>query len=127
MQEGMHNAVEAPKRLERRFPFPVASGHEDNGPEFTIYAMAKMQGGRKGVAASRSRLCRKNGNAHVEQKNGSVVRELFGEFRLNRLDLEDDLRRLEVEWSDHCNFFRPTRMTVAKVKRPDGKGLVRKH
>ena len=52
MQEGMHNAVEAPKRLERRFPFPVASGHEDNGPEFTIYAMAKMQGGRKGVAAS---------------------------------------------------------------------------
>ena len=36
---GMYNTVEALKRLERRFPFPVASEHEDNGPEFINYAM----------------------------------------------------------------------------------------
>ena len=124
---GMHNTVEALKRLERRFPFPVTSEHEDNGPEFINYAMAEMQGKRQNIAVSRSRFYRKNDNAHVEQKNGSVVRELFGELRIDCLDLEDDLRRLESEWSDYCNFFRPTKMIVAKIKKPDGKGYVRKY
>ena len=89
--------------------------------------MAEMQGNRWNIAVSRSRFYRKNDNAHVEQKNGSVVRELFGELRLDSLDLEDDLRRLESEWSDYCNFFRPTKMIVAKIKKPDGKGYVRKY
>ncbi len=124
---GMHNTVEALKRLERRFPFPVTSEHEDNGPEFINYAMAEMQGKRRGIAVSRSRFYRKNDNAHVEQKNGSVVRELFGELRLDCLDLEDDLMRLEAEWSDYCNFFRPTKMIVSKTKKADGKGYVRKY
>ena len=75
---GMHNTVEALKRLERRFPFPVTAEHEDNGPEFINYAMAEMQGMRKEISVSRSRFYRKNDNAHVEQKNGSVVRERNG-------------------------------------------------
>ena len=124
---GMHNTVEALKRLERRFPFPVTSEHEDNGPEFINYAMAEMQGKRRNIAISRSRFYRKNDNAHVEQKNGSVVRELFGELRLDCLDLEADLMRLEAEWSDYCNFFRPTKMLVSKTKKPDGKGFVRRY
>lgn len=124
---GMHNTVEALKRLERRFPFPITSEHEDNGPEFINYAMAEMQGKRKDVSISRSRFYRKNDNAHVEQKNGSVVRELFGELRLDCQDLETDLIRLEAEWSDYCNFFRPTKMIVAKVKKPDGKGFIRRY
>lgn len=49
-----------------------------------------------------------------------------GVLRLDCLDLEDDLRRPEAEWSDYCNFFRTTKMIVAKVKKPDGKGHVRK-
>ena len=124
---GMHNTVAALRRLERRFPFPVTAEHEDNGPEFINYAMAEMQGKRKEISVSRSRFYRKNDNAHVEQKNGSVVRELFGELRLDCQDLEPDLMRLEAEWSDYCNFFRPTKMIVSKTKKADGKGYVRKY
>ena len=124
---GMHNTVSALKRLERRFPFPITAEHMDNGPEFINYAMAEMHGKRKEISISRSRFYRKNDNAHVEQKNGSVVRELFGELRLDCQDLEPDLMRLEAEWSDYCNFFRPTKMIVAKTKKPDGKGYVRKY
>lgn len=124
---GMHNTVSALKRLERRFPFPVTAEHEDNGPDFINYAMAEMQGRRKDMAISRSRFYRKNDNAHVEQKNGSVVRELFGELRLDCQDLEPDLMRLEAEWSDYCNFFRPTKMIIAKTRKPDGKGYIRKY
>jgi len=43
--------------------------------------MAEMQGRRQNIAVSRSRFYRKNDNAHVKQKNGSVARELFGELR----------------------------------------------
>jgi hypothetical protein len=124
---GMHSTVEALLRLERRFPFPVTSEHGDNGPEFINYAMAGMQGGRKHIALSRSRPYRKNDNAHVEQKNGSVVRELFGEMRLDCKDLEGDLVRLERDWSDYCNFFRRTKMIVSKGKKADGKGYARKY
>lgn len=120
---GMHNTVSAPKRLERRFPFPVTAEHEDNGPEFINHAMAEMQGRRKDISISGSRLYRKNDNAHVEQKNGSVVRELFGGLRLDRLDLEDDLLRLESEWSDYCNFFRPTKMIIAKTQKTGRQGV----
>ena len=88
------------------------------------YAMAEMQGKSKNITASRSRIYRKNYNAHGEQKNGSVVREFFGGLRLGCLNLEDDLRRLEAEWSDCYNFFSPTKMAVAKVEKPDGKGPV---
>ena len=35
--------------------------------------------------------------------------------------------RLKAEWSDYCNFFRPTKMIVSKTKKPDGKGFVRRY
>ena len=62
-------------------------------------------------------------NAHVEEKNRSIGRELFGERRIDRPDLEADLIRLCEEWSDFCNFFRPKKMLIDKVKREDGKGF----
>ncbi len=124
---GMHSTVEAPPRLERRFPFPVSAEHADNGPEFINYAMAEMQGGRAHVSLSRSRPYHKNDNAHVEQKNGSVVRELFGEMRLDCMELGEDLIRLERDWSDYCNFFRRTKMIVGRERRADGKGFARRH
>lgn len=124
---GMHSTVAALQRLERRFPFPVTAEHADNGPEFINYAMAEMQGRRRHVTLSRSRSYHKNDNAHAGQKNGAVVRELLGEMRLDCGELEDDLIRLERDWSDYCNFFRRTKMIVSKEKRADGKGFVRRH
>ena len=91
------------------------------------WTRAALQGRRRHISVSRSRFRHKNDNAHVEQKNGSVVRELFGEMRLDCRDLEDDLIRLGRDWSDYCNFFRRTKMIVAKSKRADGKGFVRKY
>ena len=72
---------------------------------------------------SRSRPYQKNDNAHVEQKNGSVVRTLLGEGRLDKRALEQELRRLCEDYSDYRNFCVPCKMLVAKVKRKDGKGF----
>ena len=48
-------------------------------------------------------------------------------MRLDCRDLEADLIRFEKDWSDYCKFFRPTQMIVAKTKRPDDKGFVRRY
>ena len=124
---GMHSTVAVLRRPGRRFPFPMTAEHADNGPEFINYAMAEMRGRRRHVTLSRSRSYHKNDNAHVEQKNGSVVRELLGEMRLDCGELEDDLIRPGRDWSDYCNFFRRTKMIVSKEKRADGKGFVRRY
>ena len=83
----IRNIVETLKRLERRFPFPITSGHEDSGPESINCAMTEMLGRRKGIPISRSRFHRKNDNAHVGQTNETVVRGRFREPRPNRPDL----------------------------------------
>ena len=72
---------------------------------------------------SRSRPYRKNDNAHVEQKNGSLVRTLLGESRLGKRELEAGLRDLCEDYSNYRNFCVPCKMLVAKVKRKEGKGF----
>lgn len=106
-----------------RIPFEVWSVHHDNGKEHVNNAIAEWRGERWKMPFSRSRPYRKNDNAHVEQKNGSVVRTLLGEGRLDRRDLEAEPARLCEEYSDFRNFCVPCKMLVAKVKRTDGKGF----
>ena len=124
---GMHNTVDAIDRMVRRTPFAISEIHGDNGPEFINWALAFYVNKRRKFHLSRSRKFHKNDNAHVEAKNGSVVRELFGEGRIDDSDLFTDLERLCHEWSDFCNFFRPSKMLVGREKRPHGKGFSLKH
>ena len=106
-----------------RIPFEAWSVHHDNGNEYVNNAIAEWRGERWKMPFSRSRPYRKNDNAHVEQKNGSVVRTLLGESRLDRRELDQELRRLCEDYSDYRNFCVPCKMLVAKTKREDGKGF----
>ena len=124
---GSHNTIGAIDRMVKRTPFPVNEIHGDNGPEFINWALAFYVNKRRKFRLSRSRKFHKNDNAHVETKNGSVVRELFGEGRIDDPDLFDDLERLCQEWSDFCNFFRPSKMLVSREKRANSKGFSLKH
>ena len=113
-------------RCMERFPFAVLALHADNGGEALnhhVMAFLGLKPKRPFVWRSRPRKC--NDNAHVEEKNRSVGRQLFGEMRLDCPDLEADLAELCSMWSDFHNFFRPCKMLVSKVKRADGKGFRR--
>ena len=121
---GQHATLDALKRIETNFPFLITSLHSDNGGEIINHHLVAYLGGKRSPPyLSRSRPRRSNDNAHVEQKNRSVGRELFGERRLDNPDLLTDLIRICAEWSDFCNFFRPCKMLIAKEKRRDGKGF----
>ena len=117
--------LEAMRRIAAHIPFEIWSVHSDNGGETLnhhfernfpdIFPSAKR---------SRSRPYHSNDNAHVEEKNRHVGRELFGERRIDCRELEGDLIRLCDIWSDYRNFFCPCKMLVSKVKKEDGKGFV---
>ena len=120
---GQHATLEALKRNMRRFPFRFTSMHSDNGGEIlNHHVMAFLGRENSAPFVWRSRPRKSNDNAHVEEKNGSAGRQLFGEIRLDCPWLEKDLIELCEMWSDFCNFFRPCKMLVAKAKRTDGKG-----
>lgn len=106
-----------------RLPFEAWSVHHDNGKEYVSHAIAEWRGERWKMPFSRSRPYQKNDNAHVEQKNGSVVRTLLGESRLDKRELEQELRRLCEDYSDFRNFCVPCKMLVSKDKRKDAKGF----
>lgn len=120
---GMYATRDALDAALRRIPFEAWSVHHDNGKEYVSHAIAEWRGVRWKMPFSRSRPYQKNDNAHVEQKNGSVVRTLLGESRLDRRELEPELRRLCEDYSDYRNFCVPCKMLVAKIKRTDGKGF----
>ena len=67
-------------------------------------------------------MCPGTGRLDIN-KNGSVGRQLFGEVRLDRPELEKDLVELCEMWSDFTNHFRPSKMLIGKTKRVDGKGF----
>ena len=120
---GMYATRDALADALGRIPFEAWSVHHDNGKEYVSHAIAEWRGERWKMPFSRSRPHQKNDNAHAEQKNGSVVRTLLGESRLDKRELEPELRRLCEDYSAYRNFCVPCKMLVAKVKREDGKGF----
>jgi len=102
--------------MEKMLPFTVKSFHSDNGSEFLNGSLHRHLHER-GVPFTRSRAYRKNDNAHVEQKNWTHVRQLFGHDRLEHpelVELMNDIYRRE--WRLLQNYFLPKAKLVEKQK-----------
>jgi len=65
------------QEVQRRLPFRLLGLDTDNGGEFINYGLLHYCQ-REAITFTRSRAYRKNDQAHVEEKNGSVVRRLIG-------------------------------------------------
>ena len=63
-----------------RLPFPLVVLDTDNGGEFINHALIKWAG-EKDIYFTRARPYKSNDNAHVEQKNGDVVRRHAFHYR----------------------------------------------
>ena len=102
-------------------PFPLLGVDSDNGSEFinnTLYSYCIDEK----ITFTRSRPYQKNDQAHVEQKNWSVVRHTVG---YDRLETTEELALLTSIYADlrlYINFFQPVLKLVAK-ERVDGKTL----
>lgn len=105
--------------LRQQLPFPLLGLDSDNGSEFindTLYRYCLTEQ----ITFTRSRPYRKNDQAHIEQKNWSVVRHTIG---YDRLETTDELGLLKSIYEDlrlYVNFFQPVLKLVGK-EQLDGK------
>ncbi len=81
LKNGAHRwVIEAMTLIEARLPFALVGLDTDNGGEFINYALIKWAGQRD-LFFTRARPYKSNDNAHVEQKNGDVVRRHAFHYR----------------------------------------------
>lgn len=109
------------ERLRRDLPFPLLGLDSDNGSEFINETLYRYCLSEK-ITFTRSRPYQKNDQAHVEQKNWSVVRHTVG---YDRLETPAELELLHSIYSDlrlYINFFQPVLKLVGK-DRIDGKTI----
>lgn len=101
--------------LRLRFPFHIAGIHSDNGSEFINHHLARWCTTRQ-ITFSRGRASNKNDQAHVEQKNWSVVRRSAGYFRYDTRRELDLLTQLWPLTSVQVNLFLPQQRLIAKTR-----------
>jgi hypothetical protein len=101
--------------MRQRLPFPLLGIDSDNGSEFINdllyhYCLDEQ------ITFTRSRPYKKNDQAHVEQKNWSVVRHTVG---YDRWETEQERVLLESIYNDlqlYVNFFQPSFKLIAKER-----------
>ena len=103
------------KKARELFPFALKSIDTDNGCEF-INGVLTEYCRMEGLSFTRSRPYRKNDQAHVEERNGAVVRRFVGHQRLSGLESLSLLRSLYALLRLYLNFFSPS-MKLAKKQR----------
>lgn len=96
-------------------PFPLRGIDSDNGTEFINYKLLNFCESNK-ITFTRSRAYRKNDQAHVEEKNGSIVRKLIGYDRYEGLHAWKALGKLYAVLRLYLNFFQPSMKLVSKER-----------
>lgn len=123
LHKSQHLVAEAIRELRLRLPFALLGIDSDNGSEFIndlLYGYCQTEQ----ITFTRARPYRKNDQAHVEQKNWSVVRHLIG---YDRYETEAELEILKAIYQDlrfYTNFFQPVLKLIGK-DRVDGKVIKR--
>jgi len=108
-----HTVLEAIKAMQSRLPFALLGLDSDNGSEF-INEMLFQYCRYQKITFTRSRPYHKNDQAHVEQKNWSVVRHLVGYSRFETPAEYNLLQSIYTDLSLYFNFFQPVLKLISK-------------
>jgi hypothetical protein len=96
-------------------PFVMLGVDSDNDSAFMNQSVFDYCKGH-GLVQTRSRAYKKNDQAWVEQKNGSIVRRLVGYGRLSGLDARNALAQLYASSRLYINFFQPSFKLKSKTR-----------
>lgn len=114
---GAANVVEQTRAMEAELPFPIIAFWSDNGSEFLNEHLWRYFAHRRlPIHFARSRPYKKDDNAHVEQKNWTHVRQLFGYDRIHCPELIPLMNDIYALWRLYQNHFSPARRLTSKVR-----------
>ncbi len=106
------------RSIEKSLPFKIKGFASDNGNEFLNHDLHNYFTSRKNsVHFVRRRPYKKNDNAHVEQKNWTHVREIFGYTRYHKkvhIEMMNDIYK--TLWNPLWNYFTPVMKLVSKER-----------
>ncbi|WP_197672169.1 DDE-type integrase/transposase/recombinase [Alloactinosynnema sp. L-07] len=105
-------------------PFPILGIDSDNGQEFINNHLLRYCVDRE-ITFTRSRPGHSNDNAHVEQKNWSVVRQAVGYLRHDTDREVELLNELYQPLRLMTNFFTPQQKLVSKTR--VGAKVIKRH
>jgi len=111
-QAVVHEALE---RLLNEWPTRVWGLHSDNGAEFLNNHLVRYCR-RHAIEYHRSRAYRKNDNAHVEQKNRQLVREIVGYARYDQLADVHWLNGVYELLDVYVNLVLPSQKLIGKTR-----------
>ena len=115
------NILPAIRFIHESLPFELVAINVDNGTEFMnqyVYEYFHYVGEKNTIPfpMTRSRAYRKNDNCHVEQKNWTSVRQLFGYERLDDKELVPLMNEIYRVQNLISNFFIPQMKLKSKVR-----------
>ncbi len=113
--KGQQGTVAALETGRKQFPFPLKGIDCDNGSEFINAHLVKYCGARQ-ITFTRSRPYKKNDQCHVEERNGSVVRQFVGYQRLETDEELALLRLVEVRVNRYHNYYWPMMRLLSKER-----------
>lgn len=125
--KGAQGIVSATRDVETSLPFALEGFDCDNGSEFLNWHLVRyFQERPRQVGFTRSRPYHKDDNGHVEQKNWTHVRQLFGYGRFADEGLVGEMNALYRQvWEPLHNFFLPSMKLIAKERH--GAKVKRRH
>lgn len=118
--KGAVGVMDGIKDIEEQLPFAIKGFDCDNGSEFLNWHLIRYfteRPTKQSIQFTRSRPYHSDDNAHVEQKNWTHVRQIFGYHRFDNpklVKLMNDLYSNEI--SLLFNFFYPCIKLIDKVR-----------
>jgi hypothetical protein len=110
--------------LRPALPFPLLGFDTDNDSVFMNQTIKDWCDAAQ-VTFTRSRPYRKNDQAHVEQKNGAIVRRMVGYRRYSGIAAATELARLYSSMRLYVNFFQPSFKLMEKTR--DGARVTKRY
>lgn len=102
-------------RTATKLPFPAKGLDTDNGKEFINFATIEWCDQQR-LTFTRAREYKKNDQAHVEEKNGSIVRRLVGYDRFEGEEACKKMNALYTVARLYINYFQPSMKLLSKSR-----------
>ncbi len=124
LRHGYDDVIQALDQVRLLLPVPLLGLDTDNGSEFLNYPLLEYCA-RAEITFTRGRAYRKNDQCYVEQKNGSIVRQIVGYDRFAGELAYHQLAELYRALRLYVNVFQPSLKLV--LKRRDGSRVYRRY
>lgn len=115
LRKSASDVIDGLRVVDELLPFPMQGLDTDCGSEFINYELLDYCEDRQ-ITFTRARTHRKNDQAHVEEKNGSVVRRLVGYDRLEGRKAWEALVQLYRVLRRYINYFQPSLKLMEKER-----------